>query len=107
MAGEFDLRIVNGDLSLGLDDEPQFIAGADVVVQDLGTRLRVSGLLPELVADDDDPSGTLTRIALEVEKDERIKPGTAKAEQAEPGTIRVTARLVEGAPFALELRIPQ
>ncbi len=101
MAGEHDFRIEAGDLAFGLDDEPDFLDDVDVIAQDVRTRLVASGIPPELVADDSDTAGTLARIAFEVEKDLRIRPGTARATVTGEGAIEITARTMNGTAITL------
>jgi hypothetical protein len=107
MAAEYDLELVSGDLAFGPDDEPRFLAGAAAIAQDVKHRLIESGLAAELVADEADPDSALAAIAFAVEEDERIRPGSARAEPAlsavegitAAGQIAVTARTLDGAPI--------
>lgn len=96
MASEFDLEIGAGDLVFGEDDEPRFLAGLVAIAQDVRHRLLVSGLLAELVADDGERRSVLARIAFEAEGDERLRPGSARAQVLEGGQVRVTARTIAG-----------
>ncbi|HEX7927328.1 MAG TPA: DUF2590 family protein [bacterium] len=93
MAGEYDLQIVDGDLAFGLDDEPMYLQGAEAVAQDVKHRLVDSGTPVDLIGDDDDRTPTLNRIALLVEDDLRIKPGTAKVTESGE-TFSITARTI-------------
>ena len=96
MAAEYDLELIAGDLAFGPDDEPRFLAGAAAIAQDVKHRLLESGLASELVAEDGNPDATLAAIAFEVETDERIRPGSARAETGAGGSIAVTARTLDG-----------
>ena len=103
MADEYDLKIVDGDLAFGPDDEPVFVADAAAVAQDVKHRLEESGLTAELVGDDADPQSVLDAIAFEVEEDLRIKPGTAAAEVTAPGKVSVTAKTMDDVEIQVEL----
>jgi hypothetical protein len=99
MAAEYDLELVSGDLAFGPDDEPRFLAGAAAIAQDVKHRLIGSGLAAELVADEAEPDAALAAIAFAVEEDQRIRPGSARAEVTTAGRIAVTARTLDGAPI--------
>lgn len=93
----YDLEIAGGDLAFGPDEEPRFLTGARCVAQDLRHRLRASGLPPGLLgAAEADKPRLLAAVAREAEEDQRIRPGTARAEETVPGQVRVTARTVDG-----------
>jgi len=99
----YDLQLVNGDLAFGPDDEPRYVAGVDAVAQDVRHRLLESGTVPAIVGEDAAPESALAAIALEVEDDTRVVPGTAAAEVATPDPARphrrevtVTARTTDG-----------
>ena len=94
MADEYDLKILGGDMAFGPDDEPLCLSGADVIAQDVQHRLRASGLVEDLIADEGSLNPALERMAGAVEDDERIKPGTARATQ-EAGTVTVTAKTMD------------
>lgn len=96
MSGEYDLQVESGDMVFGPDDEPLFLAGTDVVAQDIQHRLLESGLVPEMVADAEDPAPTLDRMLIAVEDDERIRPGTARATVTGSGAVTVSAETMDG-----------
>ena len=100
MAGEFDLKLLDGDIAFGPEDEPLFLSGVDVIAQDIRNRLLESGLAADLVGDDAGAGVVLARIADTVELDSRIKPGSANAVETAPGTVTVTARTMDGAVIA-------
>ena len=100
-----DLRIAADDLVFGADGEPETISGLEVVAQDLRHRLRTSGRVADLVAEDGDNAPALAAIAFEVEEDARIKPGTARVFVEPNGTLRVTARTLEGGDLSATLQI--
>ena len=101
MAGENDLKMVNNDLVFSPDGEPLYLTGADVVAQDVATRIRATGLAAELVADDGPPLGAAIAMKIEVEKDDRIQPGTVQVEQLAAGRFQVTAQTMEGEPITV------
>lgn len=97
MAGEYDLQISGGDLVFGADGEPVFLSGVPVIAQDVAHRIAESGAAVALVAEDANPEGALARIAAVAEEDERIQPGTAKAEPPDAtGYVKITALSLDG-----------
>lgn len=103
MSGERDLLIdrpsdeEEPDLAFGPDGEPRLRQDAAVIAQDIKHRLLESGLGPELLADDEDSSAVLARIAFEVEEDQRIRSGSARVERGLFGSFIVRAETLEGA----------
>ena len=93
---EHDLKVFGGDLVFGADDEPEFYLGHEVIAQDIRHRLRASGRVADLVADDTDPQASLAEIAFEVEADDRIKPGTASTLIEPDDSVRIEARTTDG-----------
>ena len=75
-----DLLIIRGEVVLDEHGLPQLIGGRDVVAQDIGHRLEDSGLVFLLIGERNRNSvkSLLLKIRLEVEKDQRVIPGTVK-----------------------------
>jgi hypothetical protein len=103
MALIYDLWIVEGDLDFGPDGEPLFLADAHAIAQDVKHRLEERGLTVALVSEDGDPKAAHRRIALEVEEDTRIRPGTASVTAAGGGAFTTRAATLSGDEIALTL----
>ena len=102
---EHDLKISADDLVFGADGEPEMLTSLAVVAQDLRNRLRSSGLLADLVAQDGSQAAALAAIVFEVEEDARIRPGTARAALEADGTLRITARTLDGGELSQNFAI--
>ncbi|MEI8244355.1 MAG: DUF2590 family protein [Lentisphaerota bacterium] len=93
-----DLKISSGD-DLAVDEagQAQIVTDRDCIIQDLIHAIRESGYLVEMVAElnPDKRKLLLQEIALLVEDDERIVPGTV--------TITENAPAVFGAPWSWDL----
>ncbi len=91
----FDLLISNNDLTIDIGGNPEKVSDLGCISQDLLHMLRDTGLLVDLVANRDKKitAENLIRIIIEVEKDERIVPGTAQIKEVEeqPGLFNLTA----------------
>jgi len=90
-----DLRIDGDDLVFGPDGEPVMVRGLAVVEQDIRHALRESGLIQSLKgARPADLVLFIPRILRVVEDDPRVRPGTAKWQDADAG-LRITATTME------------
>ena len=101
MSSEYDLNITAGDLAFGLDDEPAFLSGDEVIAQDVKHRLQASGVAEELIGDESLAGTVALRIAATVEEDKRIAPGSATVEQTGPAAFTISARTLSGATITL------
>ncbi|MGE4301998.1 MAG: DUF2590 family protein [Victivallaceae bacterium] len=104
--------MIYSDIKLEADDlvisgaQAAIIEDRDVIIQDVVTALRVSGLLVLLVGDRDAESRAITegRIIDLVEEDSRIVPGTV-AFESETGGYLLTGQTYEFGGFAEEISI--
>ena len=95
MTDEYDLQLVSGDLVFDAAEEPVFLAGRNVIEQDIVHRLRESGLPARLVGNMESHLPILAKIARETENDERIAAGTATALE-DTGSVTITAETLDG-----------
>jgi len=73
-----DLRILSGGLAYGADGEPEILTGAAAVAQDVAHLLIEAGLNPDLIGlTTAEVPAKLREMALAIETDPRVTPGTA------------------------------
>ncbi|WP_299002308.1 DUF2590 family protein [uncultured Shewanella sp.] len=73
-----DLNILDGDLDFNSVFEPSQLTEAQVIAQDIKHRIIESGMLTRLIKlrNNNAIAPILTELELEVEKDDRLIPGT-------------------------------
>lgn len=92
-----DLYIVDNDIALDDQSCPQHVDGRASIAQDIKHMIRDTGLLFGLIGqrDYEERQRVLILIVLEVEKDDRIIPGTVKIQEADIETFWLTAKTVK------------
>jgi len=104
MAINIDLSIVDGDFVLSPTLTAQKLSEASVVSQDIKHRVLESGLLVKLVKlrNINGIAQVLTEIELEVEKDDRLVPGTIYVHHNDDKTLSIKAQTKQYNKAALE-----
>lgn len=74
----FDLKIVDDDLATDADNQPEMVWDRDSIAQDIKHMIRESGYLVAMIGERNAEAREilLQKIALLVEEDRRIRPGT-------------------------------
>lgn len=92
-----DLLVTDDDLTLDDIGVPTHTGDRASIAQDIKHMIRETGLLIELVGQRDQGkiATNLKRIEIEVEKDVRIRPGTAKVTATNIETYFITAETME------------
>lgn len=106
MSGKYlDILITGDDITLDAGGLPVPVADRDSIAQDIVHMIRETGLLVELVGNRDarTKARNLLRITLEVDKDERIIPGTTEIEEVGLGQFNLMAQTREFGSVALLL----
>lgn len=93
MAEFIDLRVVNGDFVLDSAGFAEAISDRESIGQDVKHRLIESSLPMLLVAErsEVEKAKLINQMIIEVEKDERLKPGTVQILFTGSGTYLITA----------------
>ncbi len=105
MGNYTDLLITDDDLSLDAGGQPETVADLASIAQDIQHMIRETGLLVELIGNRDETAkaSALVQLAIEVEDDERIVPGTCAIEETGLGEFYLTAETVEYGAVSLTL----
>lgn len=102
-----DLLVVNGDFVIDLAGFAEPVSDRQSIGQDIKHRIIESGLLPLLIAQrsEQERNAITNKILIEVDKDKRLKAGTAKLVNLvlEPGTYYLTAQTLEYGDFKVYL----
>lgn len=99
MQKHIDLLVENGDFVLDVAGFAASVSDRQSIGQDIKHRLIESGLVKLLVAQRSplERAKLVNKILIETDKDERLKPGTARIIEADnmPGTYYLTAVTLE------------
>lgn len=100
-----DIRISGDDIALDAGGMPVAVADRDSIAQDIVHMIRETGLLVQLVGNRDarTKARNLMLLTLEVDRDERIIPGTTEIEEVGLGQFNLTAQTREFGSIALSL----
>lgn len=100
-----DICITDDDIALDAGGLPVPIADRDSIAQDIVHMIRETGLLVELVGNRSvrEKARNLLLLTLEVDRDERIIPGTTEIEEVGPGSFNLMAETREFGSLALSL----
>ena len=107
MADYVDLKITDDDLTLDAGGEPELIYNKDCITQDVKHLIRDSGLLVEIVGQRDalKVRKLLKRLALLIEDDIRLIPGTVKITQAEKEIFNIEASTYKYSGLGLQVSL--
>lgn len=105
MAKYTDLLITEDDFTLDVAGNPSQASDRACIAQDICHMIRETGLLVELIAnrDENTTEANKIKIAMAVDEDERIIPGTTKITQPEPGVFYITAETADFGPIQAEV----
>lgn len=112
MSDHIDLYVVNGDFSFDDLGVNQFVSQRQSIGQDIKHRLIESGLVLALVAIRSaiERQAIINKILIEVDKDQRLEPGTAQLKQGvvtglydAVGVYVLTAKTIEYGDVRIEL----
>jgi hypothetical protein len=106
MSGKYlDILITGDDITLDAGGLPVPVADRDSIAQDIVHMIRETGLLVELVGNRDvrTKARNLLLLTLEVDKDERIVPGSTEIEEVGLGLFNLKAETLEFGSIALSL----
>lgn len=97
MADYVDIRITDDDFTLDVGGEPELIYDKDCITQDVKHLIRDSGLLVEIIGQRNKAIVTnrLQQLALLVEEDERLIPGTIEITQISLDVLFIVANTYE------------
>ncbi len=102
-----DLLVVNGDFVLDTAGFAAPVSDRQSIGQDIKHRLIESGLLLQLVGERSSMTreAITTRVLIEVDKDTRLKPGTAQliVDARQAGQYALTADTLEYGPVEVRL----
>jgi len=100
-----DILISGDDIALDAGGMPVAVADRDSIAQDIVHMIRETGLLVQLVGNRDarTKARNLMLLTLEVDRDERIIPGTTEIEEVGLGQFNLTAQTREFGSIALSL----
>ncbi|MFV0422232.1 DUF2590 family protein [Oleidesulfovibrio sp.] len=100
-----DILISDDDIALDAGGLPVPVADRDSIAQDIVHMIRETGLLVELVGNRDVRTKVrnLLLLTLEVDKDERIIPGSTEVEEVGLGQFNLKAETREFGSIALQL----
>jgi len=92
-----DLHIVDGDFVFNDSLSEELLQESNVIAQDVKHRIIESGILVKLVKlrNVNGISQILTELELEVEKDDRLKPGTIFVNYNTDNTLTIEAQTRE------------
>ena len=101
-----DLLITGDDLTLDVGGEPRLIYDKDCITQDIKHLIRESGLLVAIVGQRDEAvvSGNLLSLALLIEDDQRMVPGTVAITQTELGVFLIVASTYKYGDINLQVK---
>jgi len=96
-----DLSIIDGDFDFSPNLTEKKLSGVDVIAQDVKHRILESGLLIKLIKlrNDNAVAPVLTELELEVEKDDRLKPGTIFITKNDDHTLTIEADTKESGQY--------
>ncbi|MFZ2405540.1 MAG: DUF2590 family protein [Methylobacter sp.] len=88
-----DLLITDNDLSLGPGNEPALLGDRDSIIQDTKHLIRDCGLLSACIGERDNAKVSLLmqKLALKIEDDLRLVPGTIKITRQDTELFFITA----------------
>jgi hypothetical protein len=92
-----DLRITDNDLTPGPGNEPALLGDRDSIVQDTQHLIRDCGLLSACIGERDNAKVALLmqQLALKIEDDLRLVPGTIKITRQDTELFFITADTVK------------
>jgi hypothetical protein len=100
-----DLSITNNDLTLGPGNEPALLGDRDSIIQDTKHLIRDCGLLSACIGERDNNKIALLlqQLALKIEDDLRLVPGTIKIVRQDTELFFITADTVKFGPISLQV----
>lgn len=92
-----DLRITDNDLTPGPGNEPALLGDQDSIIQDTKHLIRDCGLLSACIGERNNAKVALLmqRLALKIEDDLRLVPGTIKITRQDTELFFITADTVK------------
>ncbi len=103
-----DLFVLDGDFFLDSNKSAETVDNRATIAQDIKHRLIISGLTHLLIGENNplELRKLKNRILIEVEKDRRIKPGTAEINQSDAvgENLFLTADTIEFGPLRFGLQ---
>jgi hypothetical protein len=100
-----DLRITNNDLTLNAGNEPTLLGDRDSIIQDTKHLIRDCGLLSACIGERDNAKVALLmqQLALKIEEDLRLVPGTIKIVRQDTELFFITADTVKFGKISLQV----
>jgi hypothetical protein len=100
-----DLRITSNDLTLGPGNEPALLGDRDSIIQDTKHLIRDCGLLSACIGERDNAKVALLlqQLALKIEDDLRLVPGTIKIVRQDTELFFITADTVKFGKISLQV----
>lgn len=102
-----DLHIVNDDITPDAGGLPLKISERASIAQDIVHMIRECGYLTAMLAERDPRRRRelMVKITIDVDDDQRIRPGTARIEESQPGQLWLTATTVDYGDIGLSLEV--
>lgn len=100
-----DLRITNNDLTLGPGNEPGLLGDRDSIIQDTKHLIRDCGLLSACIGERNNNKILLLlqQLALKIEDDLRLVPGTIKIVRQDTELFFITVDTVKFGKISLQV----
>jgi hypothetical protein len=100
-----DIRITDNDLTLGPGNEPALLGDRDSIIQDTKHLIRDCGLLSACIGERDNNKIALLlqQLALKIEDDLRLVPGTIKIVRQDTELFFITADTVKFGKISLQV----
>ncbi len=89
-----DIKVIDGGWNMDTGNQPEAASDLYSIAQDVKHRIVESGLARKLCAERNPTlrADVLVQIEQQAEKDQRIKPGSAYAQEISAGIVQLTAK---------------